>query len=355
MNPKFKIAGFKKNSKARASKKSTSYLEEDRNYGPFQAQLTRIGLTIRDVGGDGNCFFRALSDQLFGNESQHIDIRQRTCQYLKQNRDEFQPFVAALVDEGEMANNNKPVSSNKKASKVTDSYDCYIKALETLGTYADNGCLVAFARLYGLDIHIHQLELDIWTITGAPPAKKGHQPNRQLHLAYHNGEHYSSVRVAGDTTNVATSFRAEYCLKEEKPVKKNNSIYYDCDTEDGSDLDEDSVDQIMNVTNCHDLELISRTLLLNRNDVEATIVALLGEMQVNDESDCVSSKKVTGKNGKKDKNSKRDKKKERQMERQQLKVLEQQGKDLCQSSPRNESLDSTVDPSILSSMEIKSI
>jgi len=112
------------------SASSSSYLNDDTNYAPFEAQLSRIGLSLRDVVGDGNCCFRALSDQLFGNESQHNDIRQRTCQYMRQNRDEFQPFMAALLDDDDMSEKS---GGKKASSKQADSYDRYVKTLETLG------------------------------------------------------------------------------------------------------------------------------------------------------------------------------------------------------------------------------
>ncbi len=107
---------------------NSSYFKDDKNYAPFSAQLARIGLALKDVVGDGNCCFRALSDQLFGNEAQHNDIRQRTCQYMRQNRDQFQPFMAALLDDDETADR-----SFGKGGKQIDPYDKYIKSLETSG------------------------------------------------------------------------------------------------------------------------------------------------------------------------------------------------------------------------------
>ena len=80
---------------------------------------------------------------------------------------------------------------NKFMSKKPDAYEKYIKNLEQLGTYGDNGCLVAFARLYQVNINIHQLNMPIWEISGV--TRKNGLP-RELHLSYHNGEHYSSVR-----------------------------------------------------------------------------------------------------------------------------------------------------------------
>lgn len=78
---------------------SASYLAEDENYQKFSAQLARLGLELRDITGDGNCCFRALSDQMNGTEAHHLEYRKRVCQYMRQSRDEFEPFVAALIDD----------------------------------------------------------------------------------------------------------------------------------------------------------------------------------------------------------------------------------------------------------------
>ena len=98
----------------------------------------------------------------------------------------------------------------------------YIKNLEKPGTYADNGVLVAFSRLYYLDINIHQLEQPIWTISGVTVAKKN-QPIRQLHLSYHNGEHYSSIRPKGDRTNNPTNIVVNGDSTASKPSSSSNS------------------------------------------------------------------------------------------------------------------------------------
>lgn len=147
--------------------KKNNYLAVDENFNDFSNQLSKLGLELRDITGDGNCCFRALSDQMQGNESHHLEYRKRVCQYMKQNKEEFEPFVAALFDEDD-DDQFKKLSNIKKL----DSFEKYIKNMEQPGTYADNGCLVAFARLYQVNINIHQLNLPIWTINGVINAKK---------------------------------------------------------------------------------------------------------------------------------------------------------------------------------------
>jgi OTU domain-containing protein 3 len=60
------------------------------------AQLLALGLTLREVPGDGNCMFRALSDQLHGGSDRHLEFRAGVVEFMKSNREDFEPF---LVDE----------------------------------------------------------------------------------------------------------------------------------------------------------------------------------------------------------------------------------------------------------------
>ena len=47
----------------------------DESNNTFDAKLNRLGLRPLDVGGGGDCFFKAVSHQLYGDASQHWDIR----------------------------------------------------------------------------------------------------------------------------------------------------------------------------------------------------------------------------------------------------------------------------------------
>jgi hypothetical protein len=81
--------------------------------------------------------------------------------------------------------------------------------------------LVAFARLFQVDINIHQLDLEIWTINGSDMALNGHLKKglvRQLHLSYHNGEHYSSIRPIGDNSKNPTNIT----INEQENSKKSS-------------------------------------------------------------------------------------------------------------------------------------
>ena len=362
MAPKLKNSG--KANKSSKNGKSSSYLADDRNFEVFSTQLAKLGLQLRDVTGDGNCCFRALSDQMIGNESQHLDFRKRVCQYMKQNRDEFEPFIAALIDD-EDENDAKA----KKTSKKLDAFENYIKNLEIPGTYADNASLVAFARLYNLNINIYQLELPIWTINGI---KNVNKRCRQLHLSYHNGEHYSSIRRIGDSTNTPTDIYfndASSNVDTKKPAKASsaktasNSFYFESDDyEDEIDpnfsytenMQNFNVEQVMNVTNCHDIGLIISTLNENSNDVQSTIIDLFAQIKLDEQGLSSGGEKSDPKNRAKKQPlpkkpaSKKIEKKLRQAERQKALVESKQ--------PSSCTTESNSDVHINSStIEIKSI
>lgn len=67
-----------------------------------KAEIARLGLALRDVEGDGNCLFRALSDQMYGDQKRHPELRKLTCDYLEANKSDFEMWVKwGVAHEGE--------------------------------------------------------------------------------------------------------------------------------------------------------------------------------------------------------------------------------------------------------------
>ena len=60
----------------------------------FAKVLMLEGFTLKEVGRDGNCFFRSLSDQCEGNDRAHDTYRQRVMNYVEAHEDEFSPFMS---------------------------------------------------------------------------------------------------------------------------------------------------------------------------------------------------------------------------------------------------------------------
>ena len=55
----------------------------------FQSRLAQHGLRILNVGGAGDCFFRAVSHQLYGEPSYHMNVRSTGVQYMRNNPERF--------------------------------------------------------------------------------------------------------------------------------------------------------------------------------------------------------------------------------------------------------------------------
>ncbi|CAD6941715.1 unnamed protein product [Tilletia laevis] len=100
------------------------------------AQLKAMGLYAANTLGDGNCLFRALSDQLYGYPNQHPHIRHAICDYLQSHPEKY----AGFVDDA------KP-------------FDAYVRNMREQGTYGGHLELSAFAHLKRKQIKIVQPNL----------------------------------------------------------------------------------------------------------------------------------------------------------------------------------------------------
>ena len=56
----------------------------------MQSRLGELGLQSIDVGtGAGDCFFRSVSHQLYGNSNHHMCIRTAGVQFMRDNPERF--------------------------------------------------------------------------------------------------------------------------------------------------------------------------------------------------------------------------------------------------------------------------
>ena len=51
---------------------------------------------------DGNCLFRSISDQIYGDPRYHTIVRGYTVDYMQIQRNSFQPFVAQSMRDFEV-------------------------------------------------------------------------------------------------------------------------------------------------------------------------------------------------------------------------------------------------------------
>ena len=137
----------------------------------FKDQLGKQYLKVKEIGGDGNCLFRALSDQLHGEETHHDVLRANAVQHIRDNK-EF--FVHYIEDD--------------------ETIEEYCNDMAKSGEWGGQIEMTALATALGFNIIVHQVDHPSMAqilndpITDFPI----------VHISYHLGEHYNSVRRIDD-------------------------------------------------------------------------------------------------------------------------------------------------------------
>jgi len=69
--------------------KSVPFISPTNSVCLLEFRLSQLGRTALDVGGGGDCFFRAVSHQLYGNPDCHFYVRSVGIQYLVNHPEQF--------------------------------------------------------------------------------------------------------------------------------------------------------------------------------------------------------------------------------------------------------------------------
>ncbi|KAF7848707.1 hypothetical protein BT93_L1716 [Corymbia citriodora subsp. variegata] len=225
----------------------------------FRAQLDALGLKIVQVTADGNCFFRALADQLEGNEDEHGKYRSMVVQYILKNHEMFEPFIEDDVP-----------------------FEEYCKTMDNDGTWAGHMELQAASLLTRSNICVHRNMSPRWYICNFD------QPGAcMIHLSYHDEEHYNSVRVKEDTGDGPArpiTIKADSNLSASSHQAKAGSNKSKSGA--GKDItDAGSIKLVMAGSGCENIEKVEQTLLQMYGDVDATIEYLIAEKGIEDFSE----------------------------------------------------------------------
>lgn len=144
----------------------------------------------------GNCLFNALSDQLYGHQNEHANIRLRVISHMRQHASYYKQFIDVNPGGGIRRNpKRKNVSAASSSSFVAPSqsdidrvFDSHLQSMARGGTYGDNMEITAFASEFKYDVKIYQRDFAYVVSSG----QDGDRP--VAHIAYHIWEHYSSIR-----------------------------------------------------------------------------------------------------------------------------------------------------------------
>ena len=87
------------NNKRKRSNENNKALNSEDEEDNFQILLLQSNLRIREVKGDGNCLFRAVSDQVYGTDQYYELIREKCMDYLVIMRRFFEPYIGEDFDD----------------------------------------------------------------------------------------------------------------------------------------------------------------------------------------------------------------------------------------------------------------
>lgn len=65
----------------------------------FQNDMLASGKQIIEVGDDGNCLFRSIALQAYGDEEQHRLVRVKCMEYIRAEKQYFHSFIVGSFED----------------------------------------------------------------------------------------------------------------------------------------------------------------------------------------------------------------------------------------------------------------
>ena len=219
---------YNKNNKYQKKKERNAYRkkknrQKDEIDEEFIKDLEKIGYFIREVGGDGNCLFRSVSDQMDNTEKNHKMYREMCLTYMKNNPDEFSPFI-----------------------EDDETFDKYLERMGEDGEWGGNLEIYALSKILNANFYIYIHKHPMYIVNNFE------KPKKNILLTYHEEKHYNSLRKLEEKNN-------EDKEKEEKKKKeKENKGKEDDEENEDEEEEEDEEDKNNDIT-----DLISKVDHLN--------------------------------------------------------------------------------------------
>ncbi|KAI9165254.1 hypothetical protein LWI28_010503 [Acer negundo] len=224
----------------------------------LRAQLDVLDLKIIHVTADGNCFFRALADQLEGDEEEHGKYRSMVVQYIVKNRETYEPFIEDEIP-----------------------FDEYCQSMDKDGTWAGHMELQAASLVTRSNICIHRNMSPRWYIQNFD-----YHEARMIHLSYHDEEHYNSVRLKEDTCTgparpIVIKADADLSVASHQPKSAASKSEGGAGTDS---INSGSMKLVMAGTGCGNAEKVEQVLLQVAGDVDAAIEFLVAEQATEEQT-----------------------------------------------------------------------
>eukprot|EP00347_Sterkiella_histriomuscorum_P013052 403366200 len=133
----------------------------------FAKALYTKRLRIIETGRDGNCLFRAIAYQAYGDEDEHRLVRQKCMDYILSEKEYFKDFIIGGND---------------------SSVEAYVNRKRVNAVWGDDVEIQAMSEIYNRPIEIYAYS--------AEPMRTFHEQdgsNEPIRLSYHGKSHYNSI------------------------------------------------------------------------------------------------------------------------------------------------------------------
>jgi hypothetical protein len=154
-------------------------------------RLELYGLKEFIVNGDGNCQFRAISDQLYGDQSHHASVRAVVIGQMRARPDRYAAFVESPSDENQ----------NDTTTELAN-YHAYLRNMSKPGSWGDHVTLQAASDAFGLPFCVITSYRDNFVLEIQPEKRKHHQrvnnnnneeEEKVLWISFWSEVHYNSL------------------------------------------------------------------------------------------------------------------------------------------------------------------
>ncbi|CAD6190690.1 unnamed protein product [Caenorhabditis auriculariae] len=152
------------------------YARDEQVEKEFADRLQARGLTIKEMEGDGACMFRAIAEQVYGDQEMHGQIRDLCMNYMENNRDYYRDFIV-------------------------EDFDQYIARKRLSNVHGNHVELQAISEMFARPVEVYQYSDEPINIllprnmeaSGERPATEPAQQNAPLRLSYHGAVHYNAI------------------------------------------------------------------------------------------------------------------------------------------------------------------
>eukprot|EP00551_Chaetoceros_affinis_P004351 CAMPEP_0203668668 /NCGR_PEP_ID=MMETSP0090-20130426/5238_1 /ASSEMBLY_ACC=CAM_ASM_001088 /TAXON_ID=426623 /ORGANISM="Chaetoceros affinis, Strain CCMP159" /LENGTH=430 /DNA_ID=CAMNT_0050533167 /DNA_START=163 /DNA_END=1455 /DNA_ORIENTATION=+ len=205
--------GHQYNKNNKNNKKDKKGTKEKKDDYTFRQKIEHNGeREIIEMTADGNCLFRSISDQIYGDYGQRHDaVRDEICNYLEANGDDFRVY---LLLEGSGDNDD-----------VCD-FDEYVRQMRKDGEWGGDVEIVCAARLYKRAITIfsnvgaYNVNVDDYGDGNGNGECMTKNPN--ILLSYHDNMHYNSVHDLTDKDRNSNNNNNNTLQKKRSSVIQSN-------------------------------------------------------------------------------------------------------------------------------------